>query len=151
MYLPGLLTVYLLRNFQQQRTQAGASIKSDLLDIAHRLLNLCIKLLNSSFIRVKWTGKYSNKQIIDITINAGLKIQDQEFMILKSQNQRILMQVVRIKFFNLKYQTAKKCRLKMQIQVLGTTKLLNLWKKRQKINKKKVLMANLLDLNHNHS
>ena len=67
-----------------------------------------------------------------------------------SQNQRILMQVVRIKFFNRKYQTAKKYKLKMQIQVQETMKLFNLLKKWQKINKKKVLMANLLDLNHNH-
>jgi hypothetical protein len=71
-------------------------------------------------------------------------------MILTSQNQRILMQVVRIKFFNRKYQTAKKYKLKMQIQVRETMKLFNLLKKWQKINKRKVLMANLLDLNHNH-
>lgn len=38
----------------------------------------------------------------------------------------------------------------MQIQVQETMKLFNLLKKWQKINKKKVLMANLLDLNHNH-
>lgn len=150
MYLPELQTVYLLRSFQQQHTQGGVSTKLDLLVIAHRLLNLCIQLLNSSFIRVKLIGNYLNKLITDITINAGLKIQDQEFMILKSRNQRILMQVVKIKFFNQKYQTAKRCQIKMQIQVLVTMKLLNLLKKRQKINKRKVLMANLLDLNHNH-
>ena len=61
------------------------------------------------------------------------------------------MQAVKIKFFNLKYQTAKKFQLKMQIQVLVTMKQLNQLKKRQKNNKRKVQMDNLLDLNLNHS
>jgi len=70
-------------------------------------------------------------------------------MILINQNQRILMQAVRIKFFNQKCQTAQRFLLKIQIRVLETMKLLNLLKRRQKINKKKVLMVNLLDLSLN--
>lgn len=151
LYLLEQLIVYQLKNFQQQHTQEEVLIKLDQQVIVHKLLNLCTQHLSFSFIRVKQNENYLNKLILNITINVGRKIQDQVYMILKKQNKRILMQAVKIKFFNLKYQTAKKFQLKMQIQVLVTMKQLNQLKKRQKNNKRKVQMDNLLDLNLNHS